>query len=222
MDKCTDIKSAIEVDKLSAKELNAILKHYGKSATGNRRHKIVLVCELLGIKDEPGTFCHVLNEVKQSKTGWTKDIRKCPAVTLNAVVDYLLRSHDTVTHTETGHFETFTVDNMKRYKTLRSYKLYAAGHVHSMSFLPMGDGDRCALKGRCNPSFDTSGTIDECIVLFNKETEKPIGSSCTCTAGQGEACTHVAALLFALEDFTSLGQTRYSCQGKGVHMRLEN
>ena len=42
-------------------------------------------------------------------------------------------------------------------------------------------------------------------MLFEKLSEKPVGSSCTCTAGQGEACTQVAAMLFAMEDFTSLG-----------------
>jgi hypothetical protein len=43
------------------------------------------------------------------------------------------------------------------------------------------------------------------MIMFDKSTESPIASSCTCTAGLGEACTHVAAVLFALEDFTSLG-----------------
>ena len=99
----------------------------------------------------------------------------------------------------------FTVENTKRYKTLRSYELYRAGHVHSIAFRQMGAGDRCAVKARCNPSFDTSGTMYECVILFDKDTESPVASSCSCTAGQGEACTHVAAVLFALEDFTSRG-----------------
>ena len=31
------------------------------------------------------------------------------------------------------------------------------------------------------------------------------GSSCICTAGQGEACTHAAAMQYAMKYFTSLG-----------------
>ena len=72
-----------------------------------------------------------------------------------------------------------------------------------MLFLPMPDSHFSALKGKCNPSWDTSGKIYDCIILFDDDL--PVGSNCTCTAGQGEACTHVAAMLFAMEDFTSLG-----------------
>ena len=94
---------------------------------------------------------------------------------------------------------------LNRYKTLRSYDLYRSGHIHSMVFLPMADASCCALKGKCNPSWDTSGKVYDCIVLFHDDASDPVGSNCTCTAGQGEGCTHVAALLFAMEDFTSLG-----------------
>jgi len=97
MDKVCSLRTAVDVNKLSAKELNGILKHHGQKPAGSRRHKVVLVCELLGIKDEPGSFQHVLNDIKRSKHGWTKDLRKCPAITLSAVADYLLRAHDTVT-----------------------------------------------------------------------------------------------------------------------------
>jgi hypothetical protein len=204
-DRLSQVFSLADVNKLSAKELNALLIQHGKSAKGTRRHKVIVACEVLGFVNEPDSLQSILNEIKQAKFGWTKDIRKCPAVTLTAVIDYLLRAHDTVTHTDSGHIERFTVDNMKRYKTLRSYKLYKAGHIHSMAFLPMGDGDRCALRGKCNPSFDTSGTVYDCMALLDKSNGQPVGSSCNCTAGQGEACTHVAALLFAMEDFTSLG-----------------
>ena len=44
-----------------------------------------------------------------------------------------------------------------------------------------------------------------CIVLFDKLSEKPVRSRCTCTARQGEACMHAAAMLFAMVDFTRLG-----------------
>lgn len=199
------LTSSADVSKLSAKQLNCLLKQHGKAISGSRHHKITIICEILGLQSERGSLQDVLNEVKHSKSGWTKDIRRCPPVTLSAVTDYLLRSHDTVTHTDTGHIEKFTSANMKRYKTLRSYELYRAGHVHSMAFMSMGDGDRCAVKACCNPSFDTSGTVYECVVLFDKTSGSPLSSSCSCTAGQGEACTHVAGLLFAMEDFTSLG-----------------
>ena len=45
----------------------------------------------------------------------------------------------------------------------------------------------------------------DCIVLFSEALDDIVGSNCSCTADQGEGCTHVAAMLFALEDFTSQG-----------------
>lgn len=162
------------------------------------------MCDVLQLDFKKTDFQKVLANVRNTKQGWTKDIRQCPAVSLYEVTDYLLRSHDTVTHTDSGNLESFNVQNLKRYKTLRSYELYRSGHIHSMMFQPMVNTDYCALRGKCNPSWDTSGTVYDCIVIF-EEGGQPVGSSCTCTAGLGEACTHVAAMLFAMEDFTSLG-----------------
>ena len=84
MDTVGVISCAADVNKLSAKQVNDILRSHGKPASGSRRHKIVVVCELYGVKDDPESFQHLLTEVKKSKFGWTKDLRKCPAVTLTA------------------------------------------------------------------------------------------------------------------------------------------
>ena len=133
MDDFQHLTSSAAVSKLSAKQLNALLKRYGKPISGTRHHRITIVCELLGLQSDPGSLQDVLIDIKHSKSGWIKDIRRCPPVTLSSVTDYLLRSHDTVTHTDTGHIERFTSANMKRYKTLRSYELYRAGHVWGLA-----------------------------------------------------------------------------------------
>ena len=44
------------MNKLSAKELNKILKDNRRVASGSHSHKLVLVCELLGVKDQQGMF----------------------------------------------------------------------------------------------------------------------------------------------------------------------
>ena len=56
-------------------------------------------------------------------------------------------------------------------------------------------------RQKCDPSWDTSGTMYNCVCIFEDDSGKPIGSNCTYVAG--EACTHVAAMLFALKDFSS-------------------
>lgn len=199
------MQCAEDIHSLNGKQLGQLLKHHGRGTSGKKTHKISVLYQLYGFTNEPGTFSRVLSDIKSTKKGWTKDIRQAPAIGMREVVDYLLKSHDTVTHTSSGDIEVFTAANLRRYKTLRSYTLYKSGHVHSMSYLPMNDLKTCAIKAMCNPSWDTSGKTYSCVVAIDKDSESPIGSSCECTAGQGEACTHVAAMLFAIEDFTSLG-----------------
>ena len=163
-----------------------------------------VLCSALGFSSSPGSFQTVLATVRNTNQGWTKDIRKCPFISLSDVTEYLLRAHDTVTHTQSGDIELFDRKNLRQYKTLRSDNLYKAEHVHSMLFLPMRDSPYCVVQAKCNPSWDTSGTIYTCICIFEEDNGKPIGSCCTCVPGQAEACAHVAAMLFALEDFSSL------------------
>ena len=182
-----------------------LLKRHGKSVKGRKSHKISVACEVLGFTTDLGSFNRVLVDIKNTKTGWTKDIRRAPAIGMREVVDYLLKSHDTMTHTTSGDIEVLNAANLRRYKTLRSYTLYKSNHIHSMAYLPMDGTSTGAIRGKCNPSWDTSGTMYNCVVAIDKESLTPIGSSCTCEAGQGEACTHVAGMLFAIEDFTSLG-----------------
>lgn len=201
-----EIRSAADLRKLNVKDLNQLLKKHGLNTKGkDKGHKLSQLCDKLGFKHESGSFQDVVTQLQTTKTGWVKDLRKCPPVTLAVVTDYLLKAHSTEINTDSGDLESFTTENLRRYKTLRSYELYKAKHIHSMACNPMPDSEFCALRSKCNPSWDTSGKMYDCIVVFEKGSEKPVGSSCTCTAGQGEACTHVAGLLFALEDFTSMG-----------------
>ena len=127
-------QNAGDVRSLQAKELDILLKQHGKAIKGKRQHKISIICEVLGFIYEPNSYEAALSEVKHAVSGWTKDIRKAPAIDMRDVVDYLLKSHDTMTHTASGDIETFTAQNLRRYKTLRSYSLYTSGHVHSMAF----------------------------------------------------------------------------------------
>ena len=114
---------------------------------GKRQHNISLMCEVLGFTYESISFEAALSDVKQAVSGWTKDIRKEPAIDMRDVGDYLLKSHDTVTHTASRDTETVTGQNLRRYKTLRSYSLYSSGHVHSMVFLPMKESpSSCAIR----------------------------------------------------------------------------
>ena len=113
---------------------------------------------------------------------------------------------------EGGEFEDYSDSSLKSYKALRSYDLWESGHIHTITYNSLDSvHDFCALRCTANPSGDTSGTQHSVVVVF-KTSGEPVGGSCSCVAGQGEACTHIAGLLFAAEDFVSRGYKSLSDQ----------
>jgi len=72
---------------------------------------------------------------------------------------------------------------------LHAYDLWESGHISGFSFNPLeGIKDCCALTCLANPSGDTSGTQYKVTVVL-KDNGVPLGASCSCVAGLGEACT---------------------------------
>ncbi|XP_070550352.1 uncharacterized protein [Ptychodera flava] len=59
------------------------------------------------------------------------------------------------------------------------------------------------LRGICNASQDSTKSYRVCVCL--DRNGQPYGAVCRCVAGLGEACSHVGALLFAVEDFVAKG-----------------
>ncbi|XP_070537882.1 uncharacterized protein [Ptychodera flava] len=59
------------------------------------------------------------------------------------------------------------------------------------------------VKGCVNASEDTHKTYTVHITIASDGCI--YGGSCQCVAGLGEACSHIAAMLFALEDFVANG-----------------
>ena len=61
------------------------------------------------------------------------------------------------------------------------------------------------MRCKCFPSQDTTKQPYRVVVCLDMRTGVPYGAHCGCISGLGEACTHVAGLFFALEDFVSRG-----------------
>ena len=55
-----------------------------------------------------------------------------------------------------------------------------------------------AIKAHCLSSLKASTTYFTFLAM--KQNGTVVGAQCSCVAGQGEACSHVAALMFYLED----------------------
>ncbi|KAK3703601.1 hypothetical protein QZH41_019155 [Actinostola sp. cb2023] len=125
-----------------------------------------------------------------------------PTLSLFDITNYLLESP----RHQDKNFEKFGKERLLRYKTLRSYRLWKEDHINSLQyhdFVPSIALVRCLSLA----SFEKQGTEYKTFVAISKETRKILYGHCHCVAGLGEACTHVAGLLFAIEEFVSEGLT---------------
>ena len=109
----------------------------------------------------------------------------------------------------------FEGENLRAYKQLRSSQLFDERHVHDIELNEWEAGTYSYfVRAKCWPSQDTSKSAHKCIVCLDRVEPRIYGAHCRCVSGLGEACSHVAALLFALEDFCSRGYR--SLQGPTV------
>ena len=98
-------------------------------------------------------------------------------------------------------------------EVVKKYLLFS--HVHDVELNEWEGGTHFYfVRAKCWPSQDTSKSAHKCIVCVDREEPKIYGAYCRCVSGLGEACSHVAALLFALEDFCARGYR--SLQGTTV------
>ena len=203
------LQTVADIAKLTIRELNAHLKANQIRVRGTKNDKVTLLATKLGIstatdQDSAEESFHRTLRLLENSTSWSKDIQHMPVVTMAAIKDFLLSVHNS-SH-DPKECEMYTSATLQRYKTLRSYRHYEAGHVHSVEY--GRGGNYHAVKAKCNPSWTTTGTQYAVMVLFvsNDSGETSlVGGKCTCVAGLGKACTHVAAVLFAMEDFCAKG-----------------
>ncbi|XP_070549612.1 uncharacterized protein [Ptychodera flava] len=135
-------------------------------------------------------------EFSKIEDGWSQDIRQIsPVITIENVKEYLINSND----------KSFDKDTLRAYKALRAYNLYEAGHIHSVQYNQLSSSKNfCIVRSKCFPSQKTNKDYTTYVCL-DKVTGVVYGGTCQCVAGLGQACTHLAALLFSLVDFFERG-----------------
>ena len=93
----------------------------------------------------------------------------------------------------------YTKEELKAYKSLEGYKYLVAGWVGEVSMHPVrGDDGKMILTASVRHSQSVTASPLKPWVAAEK-CGTIICSHCTCMAGLGEACSHIAALLFAVE-----------------------
>ncbi|CAB4045439.1 Poly P3, partial [Paramuricea clavata] len=122
---------------------------------------------------------------------WTEDLSYLPVITVNEIKDYLVY----------GKCKFYAKEDMKCFKQLKAFKFFMDGHVQDIKLSIIdATSNYCFVKAKILPSMRTNRVYETWISVV-KETAKVLSAVCNCTAGLGEACNHIAALLFAVEDY---------------------
>lgn len=90
---------------------------------------------------------------------------------------------------------------MKCFKQLKAFKFFKDGHVQKIELSLISEtSSYCFVKATVLPSMRQDHFYRTWVSVV-KETAKVFSADCNCTAGLGEACNQIAALLFALDDY---------------------
>ena len=138
--------------------------------------------------------------------GWTSSLQTVPDVTFPSIYQHFMEKSlvgaarstiSTDTDTDTSDSDVFS-----SFKGIdKGYNFFRSGHVQK---LELAEGEGCAFV-RCN----VLPSMKKCDPYRTKVCLRPNGmvkaAICMCTAGLAGCCNHVAALLYALEEFVRFG-----------------
>ena len=127
--------------------------------------------------------------------GWFINPKTLPPTTYGQLYRYLIKTPG-----------PFTGEDLDAYKSLDAYNYFISGHIKEIQLDPGNDLPVLFVK-----SLVDAGHIQSCApynpsILLDKKKGYVITAHCTCMAGCGEACSHIAAVLFAVEQLTRDGE----------------
>ena len=187
---------------LTVPELRLLCKENGTKTSGN---KSAIIGRLITPWKEACEVCpQVLRAVSdpcsdlpdfEEIRSWTKDLSSLRDLTFVQLYNYLVSSKE----------KTFDKDSMNAFKSLKAYKYFADGLISNVwtCHMQQEGRDEVVIKGYCCSSLKAKATYTVYVVL--QTTGKVVGGACNCVAGKGQTCSHVAALLFYLEDLKQKG-----------------
>lgn len=105
----------------------------------------------------------------------------------------------------------YTFDELRGRKSLEAYNYFVSGWVQDIKHAAIGE--RCVLTARVRHA---QRTTDPFLVpwLIAEKSGSVICGHCTCIAGLGEVCSHVSALLFAIEAAVKMRNSKTVTQEK--------
>ena len=132
-----------------------------------------------------------------SNEDWIDDVSLWPRIDLGKVFSYIINK------------KAFETEYIGQYKAKKAYSYFMSGFVHEIvAYCP--SQDKIILKGNVTPSQKIREKPRNVWVLCSKSGEV-ICANCTCTAGFGECCNHVVAILYKVEYANSHGLIDPAC-----------
>ncbi|XP_052268883.1 uncharacterized protein LOC127870291 isoform X2 [Dreissena polymorpha] len=116
---------------------------------------------------------------------WSTEVSLLPPVTYIDIVNYLLWSPS-----------VYTKDELKSYKGLDAYNQFVNGWVRDRASVVCNDYTVVTAKVLHSQRLREKPLRPW---VISDKTGQVMGAHCTCMAGLGAACTHIAALLFAVD-----------------------
>ncbi|XP_035986436.1 uncharacterized protein LOC105917461 isoform X2 [Fundulus heteroclitus] len=136
----------------------------------------------------------------KSLQGWSESVKCWPTVPYGNIYSYLIDAPG-----------QYTRESMEAVKSLDGYNYFISGHVQTcLCNLLEKDTAVCFVKAKVSTSLRDSDQPHEPWVCLNKEQGHVVAAHCTCKAGLGEACSHIAALLFKVEAVGRFGLNQES------------
>ena len=179
----------------------------------NIKSKDANVKELYRDRLEPITKARYMEKIKQingkdpyemSKDEWKLDFQDWPDVTYPDIVNYLVYQQS-----------AYTLAELKAFKSLESYNYFTSGWVLEMGHSKIND--RSVFLGRVKHSQRMNDVSLRPWVIVERDGSINSGH-CTCMAGIGEVCSHVGALLWAVDTTCKIRNSKTPTEEKAYWM----
>ena len=121
------------------------------------------------------------------ENAWKKDVSQWPLLDLGKLFEYILENRE------------FGNDYIGKYKTQKAFSYYKSGFVSPIeSAVNSHHDDIIIFRAKVTPSQSVRDQPRELWIAL-KSTGKPVTAWCSCTAGYGQTCNHIIAVLYKVE-----------------------
>ena len=104
-------------------------------------------------------------------------------------------------------------NDLNDYKNSKTYSYHKSGWLQPLMYHDLTGSNFCILKGECTKSQSVNHFVNQLItiIILIEKSAKIESCHCTCTAGMGEICNHVAAAMFQVGAAVRIGLSNPSC-----------